>query len=66
LKFNTAKCKVMNLRANNKSLFYSLRGHLLEMTEEEKNLDILASHRITINYWSNTVAVYLARIGKNC
>jgi len=56
----------MNLRANNKSLFYRLRGHLLEMTEEEKNLDILASHRITINYWSNTVAVYLARIGKNC
>lgn len=46
----------MHLRTNNKSLCYRLRAHLLEITEEEKNLGILASHRITINYQSNVAA----------
>lgn len=46
----------MRLQTNNKSLCYRLRAHLLEMTEEEKNLGILASHRITINYQGNAIA----------
>ena len=46
---------------------------MLEMTEEEKSLSILVSHRITINYQSNaaakrpvlTGAVFLVQIKKN-
>lgn len=63
----------MYLRTNNKSLCYRLRAHLLEMTEEEKTLGILASHRITINYQSTAVArspvltgaIFLVQIREN-
>lgn len=46
----------MHLQANNKSLCYRQRARLLKMTEKEKNLGILASHRITTNYRSNVVS----------
>lgn len=46
----------MHLQANNKSLCYRQRARLLKMTEKEKNLGILASHRITTNYQSNVVS----------
>lgn len=46
----------MHLQANNKSLCYRQRACLLKMTEKEKNLGILASHRITTNYQSNVVS----------
>ncbi|CAM4688129.1 unnamed protein product [Caretta caretta] len=49
MKFNSEKCKVINLGINNKNFTYKLGTHQLEVTEEEKDLGVLVDHRMTIS-----------------
>ncbi|CAM4557273.1 unnamed protein product [Caretta caretta] len=49
MKFNSEKCKVMNLGINNKNFSYKLGTHQLEVTEEEKDLGVLVDHRMTMS-----------------
>ncbi|CAM4576074.1 unnamed protein product [Caretta caretta] len=49
MKFNSEKCKIMNLGINNKNFCYKLGTHHLEVTEEEKDLGILVDHRMSMS-----------------
>ncbi|CAM5153249.1 unnamed protein product [Eretmochelys imbricata] len=50
MKFNSEKkCKVMHLGINNKNFSYKLGTHQLEVTEEEKDLEVLVDHRMTMS-----------------
>ncbi|CAM5073177.1 unnamed protein product [Natator depressus] len=50
MKFNSEKCKVMHLGINNKNFSYKLRTHQLEVTEEEKDLEVLVDHRMIMSH----------------
>ncbi|CAM5147068.1 unnamed protein product [Eretmochelys imbricata] len=47
MKFNSEKCKVMQLGINNKNFSYKMGMHQLEVMEEEKDLGVLVDHRMT-------------------
>ncbi|CAM5165853.1 unnamed protein product, partial [Natator depressus] len=50
MKFNSEKCKVMQLGINNKNFCYKLGTHHLKVTEEEKDLGVLIDHRMTMSH----------------
>ena len=48
MEFNTRKCKVMHIGRNNLLVDYSMRGEVLEVIEEEKDLGVLVSSDLKV------------------